>query len=165
MTRAEAYEGLDTLLGEMCDVFRSSPKFHIGCDETALGRIGHAPELREFVRRNHLEQRQDICDAFLSCMHAIVRSHGKWMVDWDDAPTGSHNRQSRYRQAKVGGWGGFLGIGGLFWQGARVRISMNRHGTRRGETFASCRHWLAARVQRWQAPRGTTDSIGTKQDR
>ena len=33
------YPALDTIIGEMCDVFRSSPYFHIGSDEVTSGRL------------------------------------------------------------------------------------------------------------------------------
>lgn len=88
MAREEAYEVLSTLVGEMCDVFRSSPYFHIGCDEASLGGINDAAEAREFARQNQLEQPEDIFNAFVHRMHAIVKSHGKRMIVWEGAPTG-----------------------------------------------------------------------------
>jgi hypothetical protein len=33
LAKEDLYKGLDTVVAEMCEVFKSSPYFHIGCDE------------------------------------------------------------------------------------------------------------------------------------
>ena len=38
--REETYKALDTLVGELCDVFRSTPYIHIGGDEVNKGGWG-----------------------------------------------------------------------------------------------------------------------------
>ena len=35
----KAYEVIDTLIGELCEIFKSSPFFHIGTDECQTGRL------------------------------------------------------------------------------------------------------------------------------
>ena len=50
-----AISALDTIVGEMCDVFKSSPYFHVGCDESSLD-IQDTPEFRSRIQRHHLPE-------------------------------------------------------------------------------------------------------------
>lgn len=88
MVRDEAFEALDTIIGEMCDVFQSSPYFHIGCDEASVAAIGELPEARAFMAEHQLASADDVFNAFVNRMHAIVKRHGKRMIVWEGAPFG-----------------------------------------------------------------------------
>jgi hexosaminidase len=72
MVREEAYRALDTLVGEMCDVFRSSPYFHIGCDEASPAGIEKLPEVRAFVEKHRLATADAVFNHFVNRMQAIV---------------------------------------------------------------------------------------------
>ncbi len=55
MSNEEIYPALDTIIGEMCDVFRSSPYFHIGSDEVTSGRLSLHPGYKAFMAKHGLK--------------------------------------------------------------------------------------------------------------
>jgi hexosaminidase len=64
------YPALDTLIGEMCDVFRSSPYFHIG---------GY----KAFLAKHGLKDDGELADYFVREACAMVRRHGKKAIKWE----------------------------------------------------------------------------------
>jgi hexosaminidase len=86
MVREPAYAALDTLIGEVCDVFQSSPFVHIGCDEASLGGIEATPEVKAFMEKHRLSSTGAVFNHFVNRMHAIVKKHGKRMIVWEGAP-------------------------------------------------------------------------------
>jgi hexosaminidase len=88
MASDRAYQALDTLVGEMSQVFGSSPYFHIGCDETSLGGIEALPEVKSLVEREKLPGPHAVFSYFVNRMDAIVKRHGKRMIVWEGAPLG-----------------------------------------------------------------------------
>jgi hexosaminidase len=77
------YPALDTLIGEMCDVFRSSPYFHIGSDEVTTGRLSLNTGYREFLVRHGLKDDGELADYFVREMCALVKKHGKKAIKWE----------------------------------------------------------------------------------
>ena len=51
------YPALDTIIGEMCDVFKSSPYFHIGSDEVTSGRLSLHPGYKTFMEKQARRKR------------------------------------------------------------------------------------------------------------
>jgi hexosaminidase len=82
MVNPKMYEALDTLIGEASDVFKSSPYFHIGCDETNWGAIDRAPEVVAYMKEHKLDHgglfRQHVLK-----MNEIVKKHGKRTIIWE----------------------------------------------------------------------------------
>lgn len=77
------YPALDTLVGELCEVFRTSPYVHIGADEAWLGRLHLSPDTGPALAR--LGSR-DVHDLYLECivrMHEIVKKHGRKTLVWE----------------------------------------------------------------------------------
>jgi hexosaminidase len=52
MSNEELYPALDAIVGEVCDVFRSSPYFHIGSDEVTSGRLSLHPGYKAFLAKH-----------------------------------------------------------------------------------------------------------------
>jgi hexosaminidase len=77
------YPALDTIIGEMCDVFRSSPYFHIGSDEVTSGRLQLHTGYRAFLEKHGLKNDGELADHFIRTVCAIVRKHGKKAVKWE----------------------------------------------------------------------------------
>jgi hexosaminidase len=77
------YPALDTLIGEVCDVFRSSPYFHIGGDEVTAGRLSLHSGYRAFMARHGLKDDGELADHFVRKVCALVRKHGKKAVKWE----------------------------------------------------------------------------------
>jgi len=87
MASDEAYRALDTIVGEMCDVFKSSPYFHIGCDEASVD-IENIPAVHKWAERHNLP-RPYVASVFchhVRKMNEIVKKHGKRMIVWEGAP-------------------------------------------------------------------------------
>ncbi len=82
-----AYQALDTIVGEMCDVFKSSPYFHVGCDESSLD-IQDMPEFKEWVQRHHLPKPHlaSVFGYHLQKMDELVKKRGKRMIVWEGPP-------------------------------------------------------------------------------
>ena len=91
MTNPKAYEGLDTLIGEMCEVFQSSPFFHLGADEANLGRCKNSPLYADFLTKHGLQDSYDLYCYFVVEMDKLVIKHGRRTVVWGDGvrPPGS----------------------------------------------------------------------------
>lgn len=86
MARDEALAALDTLVGEMCDIFQSSPFFHVGCDEASPAGIEEMFEVKEFAAQNKLASPHDLFNVFVKRLHGIVKARGKRMIVWEGAP-------------------------------------------------------------------------------
>jgi hexosaminidase len=76
------YPVLETLIGEVCDVFRSSPYLHIGGDEADWSAFDADPMVRAYKQQTHQETGQ-LFARFLNHIHAIVKRHGKQTIVWE----------------------------------------------------------------------------------
>jgi hexosaminidase len=76
------YPVLETLIGEACDIFRSSPYFHIGGDETDWSQFDADPTVKAYKAQNHLDTGQ-IFARFLNRMNAVVKRRGKQTIVWE----------------------------------------------------------------------------------
>lgn len=81
----KAYEAIDTLVGEICDVFRSSPYFHTGGDEVAMVNLEKCPEIMAFAAKHKLDSPNQVLNPFQARLRDIVVKHGKQMIAWDGA--------------------------------------------------------------------------------
>lgn len=83
MSNEALYEVLDTLIGEMCDVFRSTPYFHIGSDEVTSGRLRLNPTYAAFMSKHGLKDDHELADHFVREVCAMVKKHGKKAIKWE----------------------------------------------------------------------------------
>jgi hypothetical protein len=83
MSNEELYPVLDALIGEMCDVFRSSPYFHIGSDEVTSGRLSLHPGYIAFMAKHKLKDDQALADHFVRSVCAMVKKRGKKAIKWE----------------------------------------------------------------------------------
>lgn len=77
------YPVLDTLVGEICDVFKSSPYFHIGGDECYWYNFEQTDDYKEVMKRAGHKATGDLFAAFLNRMNAIVKKHGRKTICWE----------------------------------------------------------------------------------
>jgi hexosaminidase len=77
------YPALDTIIGEMCDVFRSSPFFHIGSDEVTSGRLPLHSGYRAFMTKHRLKNDSELADHFVREVCALVKKHGRKAIKWE----------------------------------------------------------------------------------
>ena len=91
MANPHAYQGLDVLVGEMCEVFKSSPYFHIGADEANMKRALVSSNYPAFTAEHNLSSPYELFCYFVREMDTTVRKHGKRTIIWGDGvkPPGS----------------------------------------------------------------------------
>lgn len=78
---------LDTLVGEICEVFKSSPYFHIGGDEVGTGLLGD-PRYVEYMKAHNMTGESAVWLFYAQNMAQIVKKHGKKTIMWDGMPVG-----------------------------------------------------------------------------
>ncbi|MCY2928543.1 MAG: family 20 glycosylhydrolase [Planctomycetota bacterium] len=92
MTNPKAYEGVATIIGEMCQVFKSSPYFHFGADEPRLDRCSVSPTYKSFIQKNGLKDEYDLFCHWIVAMDKVVKKNGRKTLVWGDfhAPGSEH---------------------------------------------------------------------------
>jgi hexosaminidase len=93
MTNDEMYKSLDTLVAEMCDVFKSSPYFHIGGEDTYLFEFVELQKTKDYIQKNGMKGVEDILVQHAMRMNTIVRKHGKMTLAWENTASGTEGRQ------------------------------------------------------------------------
>jgi hexosaminidase len=83
------YEALDTIIGEMCDVFQSSPYFHIGFDEVSgAGNVAATPQAAAFAKDKGLADTGGLLGYFALQVNEMVKKRGKKTIIWEGAANG-----------------------------------------------------------------------------
>ncbi len=78
------YPTLEILVREMSEVFKSSPYFHIGCDEVGgLGQIAGLPGNAAYLKENKLDEPHDMYVHYINQMNALVKKYGKKTIVWE----------------------------------------------------------------------------------
>ncbi|MEI6219575.1 MAG: family 20 glycosylhydrolase, partial [bacterium] len=81
------YPTLEYVVGEICDVFKSSPYFHIGCDEVNSEPLMGQSWVGPFLEKNGLKDGyNDLIKRHIRKMNEIVRKHGKMPIIWSGPP-------------------------------------------------------------------------------
>ncbi len=88
MANEKAYEVLDILLGEVAEIFHTSPYIHIGADEVAPGSLKSLVEYGPYTKTHNLPRAQagdthELYAHFVVRMNDIVKGHGKTMIAWE----------------------------------------------------------------------------------
>lgn len=83
MASEEIYPALDTIIGEMCDVFRSSPYFHIGSDEVSMGRVSLHSGYQAFMDKHGLKNDGELANHFIRRVNEMVKRRGKKTIKWE----------------------------------------------------------------------------------
>jgi hexosaminidase len=79
----DVMKAVATIVGEMCDVFRSSPYFHIGGDEADLALAAQNAEFQAAFKKHGLPDQHQLYRKFVVDMDQIVKRHGKRMIVWE----------------------------------------------------------------------------------
>ncbi|MHB9132923.1 MAG: family 20 glycosylhydrolase [Armatimonadota bacterium] len=80
---ARTFEVLDTLVGEMCEVFRATPYFHIGADEVVYDGWSNCRDCAREMKRHGLSDIHELYRCFIVRMNNIVKAHGKRTIVWE----------------------------------------------------------------------------------
>ena len=90
LANPKLYEALDTIIGEMCEVFASAPYFHIGCDEVSgLGNVAATPEAQVFMQEKKLKDAGELLSFFVGRVHEMVKKRGRKTIIWEGAANGA----------------------------------------------------------------------------
>ena len=91
MANDEMYNVLDILVGEMCDVFRSSPYFHIGCDEMYFYELEEQQQTKDYLQKKGIKNVAALFVQHVQRMNDLVRKRGKITLAWEgvDLPSES----------------------------------------------------------------------------
>jgi len=83
--RDEVVEACATIIGEMCDVFKSSPYFHIGGDEADYALADQNEDFQKAFAKLGLGKRgqHELYRRFLVQMDAAVKKKGKKTIVWE----------------------------------------------------------------------------------
>jgi hexosaminidase len=83
IAQEKTLEAMETLIGEMMDVFHTSPYFHIGADEVWLEPFSKQPATAIKIKEHALADAHDLYLQYIARMHAFVRSKGKQTIAWE----------------------------------------------------------------------------------
>jgi len=83
MSSEALYQALDTIIGEMCAVFKSSPYFHIGGDEVTFGRVSLHSGYKAFMAKHGLKDDNELAAFFVREACALVTKHGRKAIKWE----------------------------------------------------------------------------------
>lgn len=81
--KEEVMQAIATIVGEMCDVFRSSPYFHIGGDEADLEFAHQNADFQAAFKKHNLPNQHQLYRKLVADMDAIVKRQGKQMIVWE----------------------------------------------------------------------------------
>ena len=81
--RESTYEFLDTLIGEVCSVFKSTPYFHIGADEVDKGAWAGCKYCNVYRKQNDIADEDELYRHFIVRMNKIVKKHHKKIIVWE----------------------------------------------------------------------------------
>ncbi|MEQ1933773.1 MAG: family 20 glycosylhydrolase, partial [Fimbriimonadaceae bacterium] len=78
-------KAVETLIGEMCEVFGSSPYFHMGGDEADIANTHSHPDFIAAFKEFGLPEKsqQEIFRRFLTQVNEIVKKRGKQLMVWE----------------------------------------------------------------------------------
>lgn len=78
----DVYDAFEILIHEMCQVFKSSPYFHIGTDEVSLKGQGLTVEDKAYMKKYGLEGNKDLFYHHIRRLHEIVKRNNKKTIRW-----------------------------------------------------------------------------------
>lgn len=79
----EVMRAVDTIVGEMCEVFTSSPYFHIGGDEADLALADQNADFKAAMAKHDLPNQHELYRRFVCQMNDIVKKRGKQTIVWE----------------------------------------------------------------------------------
>lgn len=90
MGKEEVYSALDLLIGELTEVFKATPYFHIGGDEAIFDWVDQDPDVQAYCGSHGIASDvHELYRHFLVRMNETVKKHGKQMCVWEGfGPTG-----------------------------------------------------------------------------
>ena len=85
-------DGLDPLIAEMCGAFKSSPFFHIGCDEAGIGGVMAQPKTKDYMAKYNLKDANELYMFHINRLDKVIKAQGKRTIVWQDCPLPADNK-------------------------------------------------------------------------
>jgi hexosaminidase len=79
----EALKVIDTLVGEMCEVFKATPYFHMGGDEIILPNPETNPDFKKAIEKNNLRDCMDLYRLFIIQLNEMAKKRDKQLIVWE----------------------------------------------------------------------------------
>ena len=79
----DVMKAVETITGEICEVFKSSPYFHIGGDEADLALADQNVDFKAAMKKYDLPNQHELYRRFVCQMDDIVKKNGKQMIVWE----------------------------------------------------------------------------------
>ncbi len=79
-----AFQFIEDVLGEVCELFPLAPCIHIGGDEVPCDQWKTSPAAQAFMQQHGMTRETQIQDYFTHLCAQILRKHGRRMVGWDE---------------------------------------------------------------------------------
>ncbi|MEX0775013.1 MAG: family 20 glycosylhydrolase [Phycisphaeraceae bacterium] len=83
MMSDDAYAALDVLMGEVAQVFASSPYIHIGCDETRTSVIESLPQTKEYLAAHNMPNVHHLEARHIRRLNDMINKRGKLAIAWE----------------------------------------------------------------------------------
>lgn len=82
---AKVLEALNTIIGEACEIFASSPYFHMGGDEADISLADQHPDFQSAFQELGLppKSQQEIFRRFIGQIQESVEKRGKQLIVWE----------------------------------------------------------------------------------
>jgi len=81
--KPEVMKAVETIVGEMCEVFKSTPYFHIGGDEADFAFADQNEHFQALEKKLGLANHHELYRWFVVQMNEIVKKNGKKMIVWE----------------------------------------------------------------------------------
>jgi len=81
--KPEVMKAVETIVGEMCQVFKSTPYFHIGGDEADFAFADQNEHFQALEKKLGLANHHELYRWFVVQMNEIVKKNGKKMIVWE----------------------------------------------------------------------------------
>lgn len=85
LAKDDMYPAIGKLVDEMCEVFKSSPYFHIGCDECNFSLLQELPATKEYLRKHNMKGIGDLFVQHIMRVNEFVKKNGKKTIVWEGA--------------------------------------------------------------------------------
>lgn len=92
MGSEKMYESLVPLIEEICDVFKSSPFFQIGCDEASIGGVLGQAGTKEYMEKHNLKDASELYQFHIDRLDKVIKAKGKRTIVWQDCPLPRDNK-------------------------------------------------------------------------
>ncbi len=90
-----ALDGLDTLIGEVCELFPNAPYIHIGCDEANYSGWDDCPLCLRLMEENNIPSSRALYTWIVDKTTRMVLAHGRKPIVWEGFPEDGTEMLSR----------------------------------------------------------------------